>query len=66
MFHYWIGLRINHVKEGKLIAADCVNRPPEFMLAKKLLSQKRTLDPSRMADATIEVKQLMSELTSSG
>lgn len=55
-----------YFKEGKLIAADCINRPPEFMLAKKLLSQKRTLDPARMADATIEVKQLMSELDSSG
>lgn len=55
-----------YFKEGELIAADCVNRPPEFMLAKKLLSQKRTLDPERLADATIEVKQLLSELTSSG
>jgi 3-phenylpropionate/trans-cinnamate dioxygenase ferredoxin reductase subunit len=54
-----------YFKEGYLIAADCVNRPSEFMLAKKLLSQKRTPDLAKLADDSIEVKQLMSELTSS-
>ncbi|WP_372995967.1 NAD(P)/FAD-dependent oxidoreductase [Marinobacter sp.] len=55
-----------YFKEGQLIAADCVNRSPEFMMAKTLLSQKRTLDPVRLADDSIAVKQLMSELPRSG
>lgn len=55
-----------YFKEGKLIGADCVNRPPEFIIAKKLLSQRETPDPARFADETIEVKQLMSGATISG
>lgn len=55
-----------YFKKGELIGADCVNRPPEFMIAKKLLSQKQTPDPVRLVDETIEVKQLMPELTSYG
>jgi 3-phenylpropionate/trans-cinnamate dioxygenase ferredoxin reductase subunit len=55
-----------YFRQGQLIAADCVNRAPEFMLAKKLLSQKQTPDLTRLADEAIAVKQLMAELTISG
>ena len=51
-----------YFRERQLIAADCVNRPSEFMLAKKLLSQKQTPDPTRLADDTITVRELMAEI----
>ncbi|EON90851.1 ferredoxin reductase [Marinobacter lipolyticus SM19] len=51
-----------YFRERQLIAADCVNRPSEFMLAKKLLSQKQTPDPTRLADDTITVRELMAEM----
>ncbi|MCC1495336.1 NAD(P)/FAD-dependent oxidoreductase [Alcanivorax sp. 1008] len=54
-----------YFQQGQLIAADCINRAPEFMLAKKLLSQKQTADMTRLADEAIPVKQLMAELTTS-
>jgi 3-phenylpropionate/trans-cinnamate dioxygenase ferredoxin reductase subunit len=47
-----------YFREGQLIAADCVNRPPEFMFAKKLLSQNRSPDPLRLADEAVPIKQL--------
>lgn len=52
-----------YFREGQLIAADCVNRPSEFMLAKKLLSQKPTPDPTRLANDTLTVRKLMAEMT---
>ncbi|MDF1630609.1 MAG: FAD-dependent oxidoreductase [Alcanivoracaceae bacterium] len=54
-----------YFQQGQLIAADCVNRAPEFMLAKKLLGQKQTFDLTQLADEAIPVKQLMAELTAS-
>ncbi|MGM0451411.1 MAG: oxidoreductase C-terminal domain-containing protein, partial [Pseudomonadota bacterium] len=51
-----------YFRQGQLVAADCVNRAPEFMLAKKLLSQGQTLDPTLLADDAIPAKELMANL----
>jgi len=48
-----------YLKEGKLIAADCVNRPQEFMLSKKIISQQLSVDPTRLVDENIPVKELL-------
>lgn len=48
-----------YLKEGRLIAADCVNRPQEFMLSKKIISGQREVDPKRLADESIAVKELL-------
>lgn len=51
-----------YFKGDKLIAVDAVNRPAEFMLAKKLVpqaAQGAIIDPARLADETISPKELM-------
>lgn len=56
------GFAAFYFRQGQLIAADCINRAPEFMLAKKLLSQRQTLDPTLLADDAIPAKKLMANL----
>lgn len=47
-----------YLKDGVLIAVDAVNRAPEFMMAKMLTQKKAVLDPKRIADETIPVKEI--------
>ena len=51
-----------YLKEDKVIAADCVNRPIEFMLAKKLLQSETELPIEQLSDDSIEPKTLLSKL----
>ena len=48
-----------YLKEGRLISADCVNRPREFMLSKSLIAEKIAVDPVRLADETISPKEFL-------
>lgn len=48
-----------YLKDGYVLAADTVNRPPEFMLAKRLISERTRLAPSRLADEGISVKDML-------
>ncbi len=48
-----------YFKDEKLISADCVNRPQEFMLSKKIISQKLEIDLKRLVDESIPVKELL-------
>ena len=47
-----------YLKEGKLIAADCVNRPQEFMVSKQIIAQGKSVDPARLADESIKPKEM--------
>ncbi len=47
-----------YLKDGVLIAVDAVNRAPEFMMAKILTQKQAVLDPKRIADETIPVKEI--------
>ncbi|MES1990385.1 MAG: FAD-dependent oxidoreductase [Pseudomonadota bacterium] len=47
-----------YLKDGVLIAVDAVNRPPEFMMSKLLIAQHAKLDPARLADETIHMKEV--------
>ncbi len=42
-----------YFKQGKLIAADCVNRPQEFMKCKKIIKDAIAVDIDRMTDENI-------------
>ncbi|MEO9328945.1 NAD(P)/FAD-dependent oxidoreductase [Gordonia aurantiaca] len=44
-----------YLREGELIAADCVNRPQEFMFAKRVLSQGLPVDPRQLADLSVPI-----------
>ncbi len=48
-----------YFKDGQLISVDCVNRPQEFMLSKKIIAEKLSIMPAQLADETIEIKELM-------
>jgi 3-phenylpropionate/trans-cinnamate dioxygenase ferredoxin reductase subunit len=52
---------IFYFKEERLIAADCINRPQEFMLTKRLITEQKTVHPSRLMDESISVKALLSD-----
>jgi 3-phenylpropionate/trans-cinnamate dioxygenase ferredoxin reductase subunit len=47
-----------YLKDGVLIAVDAVNRPPEFMMSKMLIAQRAKLDPARLADESINMKEI--------
>jgi len=47
-----------YLKGGKLIAADAVNRPQDFMFAKKLVAAGAQIDPLRLADEAVPLKEL--------
>ena len=48
-----------YLRHGKVIAVDSVNRPPEFMLGKKLTTEKISLDWNKLADENIAMKELL-------
>ena len=47
---------------GRLLAADCINRPKEFMVARQLLARGLAVDPVALADETIDPKKLKIKL----
>ncbi|MFC4252817.1 NAD(P)/FAD-dependent oxidoreductase [Sinimarinibacterium flocculans] len=47
-----------YLKGGKLIAADTVSRPQEFMFAKKLVAEGAVIDPAKLADESVPMKSL--------
>lgn len=48
-----------YFKGSRLIAADCVNRPQEFMLSKRVISNNLSIAPSVLADESIPPLQLL-------
>jgi 3-phenylpropionate/trans-cinnamate dioxygenase ferredoxin reductase subunit len=47
-----------YLKAGRLIAADCVNRPQEFMFSKKLIAEQIEVSPVQLADEALPLKSL--------
>jgi 3-phenylpropionate/trans-cinnamate dioxygenase ferredoxin reductase subunit len=48
-----------YLKEGRLVAADCVNRPQEFMFSKKLIAEGIEVTPERLVDESVAFKSLL-------
>ena len=48
-----------YLKDGRLIAADTVSRPQDFMFAKKLVGLRAVVDPQQLADETVSLKSLL-------
>lgn len=48
-----------YLREGRLLAADAVSRPQEFMFAKKLVAENAVVDPAKLADESVPMKSLM-------
>lgn len=47
-----------YLKEGCVIAADAVSRPQEFLFAKKLVAERKRIDPAALADPAVALKDL--------
>ena len=48
-----------YLKEGRVIAADCVNSIIEFNAAKRFVADKLVLDPAALADPAVVLKSLL-------
>ncbi len=49
-----------YLKDGVVISADAVNRPKDFMVAKRIVAGKTRVDPAVLADESVELKSLIS------
>ncbi len=47
-----------HLLDGRLIAIDAVNRPADFLAAKKLIAAGTRIDPARAADIEVKLGEL--------
>ena len=48
-----------YLQDGDLLAVDAVNSPKEFMLGKRLIMQRAAPTPERLADAKIDLVELL-------
>lgn len=51
-----------YFQNGQLIAADCVNRPQEFMLSKKVIAEKLSINKDQLVNESIAVKEILQGL----
>ncbi|VWX61877.1 Putidaredoxin reductase CamA [Burkholderiales bacterium 8X] len=47
-----------YLKDGRVVAADMVNRPKDFMLAKRIVAGRMHADESALADESFDLKSL--------
>jgi 3-phenylpropionate/trans-cinnamate dioxygenase ferredoxin reductase subunit len=47
-----------YLRDGALIAVDAVNRPPEFMMSKQLIAERAKIDPARLGDEDVAMKDM--------
>ncbi len=47
-----------YLKDGSLIAADAINAPRDFMMARKLIAAGTQVDPARLADSSVPLRAL--------
>ena len=47
-----------YLRKGTLIAVDAVNRAPEFMMSKQLIAEHARIDPARLGDEGVAMKDM--------
>ena len=52
-----------YLRAGRVIAVDAVNRPGDFMLARKAVAAGVFADPQALADSTVSLKDLLAVAT---
>ncbi|MNR57487.1 Putidaredoxin reductase [compost metagenome] len=45
--------------DGVVLSVDAVNRPQDFMVAKRLVAERVIVDPQVLADESISLKTLL-------
>ncbi|PKP91021.1 MAG: pyridine nucleotide-disulfide oxidoreductase, partial [Alphaproteobacteria bacterium HGW-Alphaproteobacteria-16] len=48
-----------YLKEGRVIALDCVNATKDYVQGRKLVVERMVIDPARLADAGMPLKELV-------
>ena len=54
-----------YLRQRHVLAVDAVNRAPEFMMSKQLIAERARLDPARLRDERVAVKDLKGSPSSS-
>jgi 3-phenylpropionate/trans-cinnamate dioxygenase ferredoxin reductase subunit len=49
-----------YLKEGRVIALDCVNAMKDYVQGRKLIEAGAVIPPDRLADTTMPLKELIS------
>jgi len=47
-----------HLQQGRVVAVEAINSPPEFMAGKMLIEKGAVVDPERLADIGVSMKEL--------
>lgn len=50
-----------YCKDGRVVAIDCVNNTKDYVQARKLIESRTKIDPVRLADASIPLKESVSQ-----
>lgn len=48
-----------YLKDGRVIALDCVNATKDYVQGRKLVGERMAIDPARLADAATPLKELV-------
>ena len=48
-----------YLKDGRLISIDAVNSPKDFVQSKALIAARATIDPVRLADTGVQLKDML-------
>ena len=48
-----------YLKDGVILAVDAINKPSEFMMGKRLITGKVRVDLDKLADESVNVKELL-------
>ena len=51
-----------YLRRGEVIAADCINRPKEFMVARQMIEKNLTLKPEVLADDSYDPRQMLTDI----
>ena len=53
------GFVLFYLKDGNLLAADCINRPKEFMASKQIIRSGKSIDQQLLIDEAIDLTKLV-------
>ena len=47
-----------HLSGDKVQAVEAINAPPEFMMGKKLIGERRAVEVEKLADKAVSMKEV--------
>ena len=52
------GFSVVYLREGRVVALDCVNSVKDYVQGRKLVEQGAAVAPERLADAAVPLKEM--------